>query len=84
MVKREIELDDESNQLLDSLAADHGGDASLVVRELLWMHSLSDSELDAIEECHQQELKLQKERSEREFQEGKVVSWPELKRQCGL
>ena len=84
MIKREIKLDEETNRILDSLATEHDGDISLVVSELLHTHALSESDLDAIEEAHAQELKRQKERSERQFQEGKVVPWTELKRQCGL
>ncbi len=84
MIRREIVLDEESNEVLESLAEDHQGDASLVIRELLRMHGLPESDLDTIEESQAEALRRQKERSEREFQEGNVVPWSELKRECGL
>ena len=43
-----------------------------------------ESTLDAIEEAQHEQLTAQRDRSEREFREGKVVSWHELKRECGL
>lgn len=84
MVTRELVLDEESNRILDSLAEGYGGDVSLAIRDLLRMHGLPESELEALERTHAADLIRQRDRSERDFQEGKVISWSELRRQCGL
>jgi len=44
----------------------------------------TESAMDRIERNHAVELHRQKERSEREFREGRVVSWDDLKAKCGL
>jgi len=54
------------------------------VRFLIDSHKITEAELDRFETLHFKELKQQKERSERGFQEGKFVTWEEVKRRCGL
>lgn len=52
--------------------------------EALKMHLAVEGMLDELEELHADELKRQKERSEREFREGKVVTLEEMKRRNRL
>ena len=84
MVKREVMLDEESNRVLESLAQDCGGDVGRVICELLRMHALPEADLDELERAQAEELTRQRDLSEREFREGKIVPWAELKRRCGL
>src|SRR5262249_17489641 len=49
LIRREIVLDEKSNEILESLAVDNQGDASLVIRELLRMHGLRESDVDSLE-----------------------------------
>ncbi len=56
MVTRELVLDEESNRILDSLAEGYGGDVSLAIRDLLHMHGLPESELEALEQTHAADL----------------------------
>jgi hypothetical protein len=37
-----------------------------------------------MEALHYEDLKSQKERSERGFHEGRFVTWEEVKRRCGV
>ena len=53
-------------------------------RALLDSHRVTEAELDQLEALHFEELKQQKERSERGFREGKFVTLEEVKRRSGL
>ena len=54
------------------------------VRALIDSHRVTNAELDQLEALHFEGLKQQKDRSERGFQEGKFVTWEEVKRRSGL
>lgn len=84
MKKREIVLDDESDLKLELLATEYNGDVSSAIRDLLSIRETLEAEADAMEGRNADDLLRQKERSEHEFAEGKVVPWSELKRRCGL
>ncbi len=84
MKKREIVLDDESDRKLELLATEYDGDVTSAIRDLLSIRETLEAEIDTIEDGNADDLLRQKERSEREFAEGKVVPWSELRRRCGL
>ena len=83
MAIRKIELDEDANQILDSMANAYNGNASLAVSELLRAHETIESFLDELESSQGAELSAQKERSERGFREGRFTSWQEVKRRNG-
>jgi len=80
MIRREIELDEESDKILCGLAQDHQGDLGRALAELLHAHKTIESFIDQCEEAHQDSLIAQKERSERGFQEGRFTDWENVKR----
>ena len=84
MKKLEIVLDEETDRILESLAAVHSGDKNLAIREALQMHGTVEVLLDQIEELHSADLRQQKERSERGFRKGKFARWEEVKQKTGL
>jgi predicted transcriptional regulator len=84
MKRRQILLDEESDRILEQLAQFHSGDRSQAVREALKMHKTMEGMLEELEELHADELKRQKERSEKEFREGRVVTLEEMKRRHRL
>ena len=84
MVARNIELDEDAIQILDSMANVHGGSASLAISELLRTHEAIESLLDELEAGQNAELAVQKEVAERDFREGRFTPWNEVKRQNGL
>ena len=84
MAARQIELDEDANKILDSMASAYGGSASLAISELLRAHETIESLLDELEAGQSAELALQKEGAERGFREGRFTSWDEVKRQNGL
>jgi hypothetical protein len=84
MTKREIILDGESARILTTLAKGFNGDMQEALRSILRLHVATESDADVIEKRHAAELSRQKHLSERDFREGKTVSWTALKRECGL
>jgi len=80
MVRREVDLDDETDLRLTEFAKDFGGDVSQTLIELVRSRESVESILDQCEDANQTELANQKADSEASFREGRVVSWPELKR----
>jgi hypothetical protein len=84
MANRKIELDEDANEILDSMANAYGGDANLAISELLRAHETIESFLDVLEASQSTELTAQVDRAERGFREGRFTPWYEAKRQNGL
>lgn len=84
MIRRQIELDEESDQILSGLAEQFQGDAGKAVAELLHSHETIESFVEQCEEAQRDSLMSQKGRSERAFQEGRSTSWEEIKRRNNL
>lgn len=84
MIRREIDLDEESDRILSELAQDYEGDAGKALADLLHTRGGIEAFADACEEAQLDLLLAQKDRSEREFRDGRVVSWEEVKRRNRL
>jgi hypothetical protein len=83
MVKRQIELDEESDQLLNRLAQEYGGDAGKAVTELLHSREGVEEFMDACEAAHTATLLVQKRRTEEGVQDS-FTAWEEIKRRHNL
>ena len=84
MAVRQVRLSPEAEPILDSVAVSFGGDEGLALSELLIAHESIESFLDEMEGANAEELLRQRDRSTREFQEGRTVSWEQVKRNNGL
>ncbi|MFN0171314.1 MAG: hypothetical protein ACKV22_33275 [Bryobacteraceae bacterium] len=84
MPSRQIELDEESLRLLDDLVTDYEGDQAEALSDLLHARESLEQWLDQVEHEHEPILRNQLERSQREFREGRTVSWLEVKRRNKL
>jgi hypothetical protein len=82
MVRREIELDEESDRLLDQLAREYG-DAGQALGELLHCRMGVEEFVEACEAAHRDLLLRQRERTERESGQG-FTAWEEVKRRHNL
>lgn len=80
MKKIEIQLDEETDEILSSLSKDYAGDRDLAIGEAVRMHGVMSSLLDELEERSADSLRKQKERSEQGFLAGKYTTWEEVKR----
>jgi hypothetical protein len=84
MAVRQVRLSPEAEPILDSVAASFGGDADIALSELLIAHESIESFLDEMESANSEELMGQRDRSTREFREGRTVSWEQVKLDNGL
>jgi hypothetical protein len=83
MVTREIELDEESDQLLSRLAQEYGGDAGRALSELLHSREGVEEFVEACEGSHADILLTQKQRAERGAGDN-FTAWEEIKRRHDL
>ena len=84
MISLQIEIDEETDRFLTGLAHAYGGDRGKAVMDLIRSQQPSEEELDEAERIHHDSLVMQLERSERDFREGNVTTWEEVKRRNGL
>ncbi len=84
MRKVEFLLDDQTDELLTSLAESHDGDLNEALRELVRTHGKTEALLDDFEKDNRNEIVRQLERSESDFREGRFKTWDEVKRNAGL
>ncbi len=69
MVRREIEIDEDTDRILTELASEYKGDLSLAERS---------------EAAHEDALRVQRDRAEADFQEGRTQTWQDVKVRNGL
>ena len=84
MAVRQFQLTPEEEPILDSVAASFGGDASLAVSELLIAYEFIESFPDEMESSSFEELIRQRDRSVREFRDGRAVFWEKIQLDNGL
>jgi hypothetical protein len=84
MVRREIEIDEETDRLLTELAFEYEGDLSLALADLVHTREGLEEIADRSEAEHESELRVMRDRSEADFREGRTVSWEDVKARSGL
>jgi hypothetical protein len=84
MVRREIELDEETDEILTGLASQSGDNVGVILAEIVQSHAGIEELVSLCEETNEDALRRQRDQSEREFREGKIVAWDDLKKRNGL
>lgn len=84
MVHRQIECDEDTDRKLGELARDCEGDLGKALAGLVHAHETVECLVDEVEEVHRASLVAQVERSERDYREGRFVTWDEVKRRLKL
>jgi len=85
MVRREIEIDEETGRLLAELAAEYQGDLGKAVADLVLAHEGLEGFAERSEASSGDGMVRQlRDRAEADFREGRAVSWHELKARSGL
>ena len=79
MVRRQIDLDEESDRILSGLAEEYQGDLGRALADLLRTHKSVEAFVEGCEEAHRDLLLAQKQRAERGFREGRFTTWDEVK-----
>ena len=84
MVRREIEIDEDTDRLLNELASEYQGDLSLALADLVHTRAGLEEFAEQREAAHQDALRNMRDRSEADFREGRTVAWDEVKARNGL
>ncbi len=84
MVRREIEIDEDTDRILTQLASEYEGDLSLAVAELVHAHEGLEDFADRSEEACETALRAMRGSSEADFREGRTLSWKDVKTRNGL
>jgi hypothetical protein len=84
MVRRQIELDDETDRQLEELAQEYEGNLGQALAGLLRTRDNVESLLDEHEERHRDVLLTQRDRAEAGFQPDRATPWAEIKRRNSL
>lgn len=84
MVRREIEVDEDTNRLLTELASEYQGDLSLALADLVHAREGLEVFAERSETAHESKLLAMRDRSEADFREGRTVTWEDVKTRNGL
>jgi predicted transcriptional regulator len=84
MVRREIEIDEDTNRLLTELASEYQGDLSLALADLVHAREGLEDFVERSEAVHENRLRALRDRSEADFREGRTVTWEDVKTRNGL
>lgn len=84
MVRREIEIDEDTNRLLTELASEYKGDLSLALADLVHVREGLEEFAERSEATHENTLRALRDRSEADFREGRTVTWEDVKARNGL
>jgi hypothetical protein len=84
MVRREIEIDEETDRLLTGLASEYEGDLGAALADLVHSRQDIDELAERSEAAYEHRLRDLRDKAEAEFREGHTVSWEDVKRRNGL
>jgi hypothetical protein len=84
MIRRQIEIDEETDRKLADIAEDYDGDVGKALAGLVAQHEDTEALLDESERANHDFLLKQKERAEKGFREGRFTTWEEVKRRNNL
>ncbi len=84
MVRREIEIDEDTDRILTQLASEYEGDLSLALTELVRAHEQLEDFANRSEEAHENVLRTLRDSSEADFREGRTLTWNDVKTRNGL
>ena len=79
MVRREIEIDEDTDRYLTELAAEYKGDLSLALADLVHAREGLEEFAERSEAAHEHTLRALRDRSEADFREGRTVAWEDVK-----
>ncbi len=83
MVRREIEIDENTDRILSELASEYKGDLSQALSDLVHFYEGLEAFAEHIEAAQENTLRAMLERSEADFREGRTMTWDEVKTRNG-
>lgn len=84
MVRREIEIDENTDRILTELASEYKGDLSQALSDLVHVYEGLEAFAEHAEAARENTLRAMLERSEADFREGRILSWDDVKTRSGL
>ncbi|HUJ50454.1 MAG TPA: hypothetical protein VLW25_09650 [Bryobacteraceae bacterium] len=84
VVRREIEIDEETDRKLTELASEYDGDLSQALTDLVRSHQEPEIFADESEEAHEKKLREMRDRSEADLRDGRTSTWEDVKARNGL
>jgi hypothetical protein len=84
MVRREIEIDDETDRILTEIASDYKGDLGMALSDLVQTRGALEDFAERSEAAHEGALGSLRDRAEADFREGRTVTWKDVKASNGL
>jgi len=84
MVRREIEIDEETDRILTELASDYEGNWGMALADLVQAYEGLEEFAEQSEEAHSDTLRAFRDRSEADFRNGRSVTWADVKARNGL
>jgi len=84
MVRREIEIDEDTNRLLTELASEYEGNLNLALADLVHAREGLEEFAERSEAARENALRDLRDRSEADFREGRTVTWEDVKARHGL
>ena len=84
MVRREIEIDEDTDRILTELASDYKGNLSLALADLVHAREGLEEFAERSEAAHRDALRALRDRHEADFREGHTVTWEDVKAGNGL
>jgi len=84
MVRREIQIDEDTDQVLTELAAQYHGDLGMAVTDLVQTRQRLEDFAERSEAAREAVLRDQREKAESAFREGRTLTWQEVKARNGL
>ena len=85
MVRREIEIDEDTDRLLTELATEYQGDLSHALADLVHAREGLEEFAERSEAAQEDGLlRTLRDRSEADFREGRTVTWEDVKARSGL
>jgi hypothetical protein len=84
MVRRQIELDEDTDRRPTELASEYEGDLNLALTDLVLARDGLGDFVEQSEEVHGNTLRALRDQAEADFQENRTVTWGEVKARNGL
>ena len=83
MVRREIEIDENTDRVLTELASEYNGDLSHALADLVHAHQGLEAFAERSEAAYGNAFHL-RDKAEADFREGRAMTWDDVKSNNGL
>jgi hypothetical protein len=84
MVRREIEIDEETDRILMELASEYKGNLSLALADLVHAYDGLEEFAEQSEAVQENMVRALRDQADADFRDGRTVSWEDVKARSGL